>query len=48
MKSFCLLIILTFAKAFSKMKQFKITEYKDDLHRRRKNNSGHDMVCLWT
>ena len=26
------------------MKQFKITEYKDDVHRRRKNNSGHDMV----
>ena len=32
MKSFCLLIILTFAKAFSKMKQLKMTEYKVDLH----------------
>ena len=32
MKSFCLLIRLTFAKAFSKMKQLKMSEYKVDLH----------------
>ena len=32
MKSFCLLIRLTFPKAFSKMKQLKMTEYKVDLH----------------
>ena len=32
MKSFCLLIRLTFAKAFSKMKQLKMTAYKVDLH----------------
>ena len=32
MKSFCLLIRLTFAKAFSKMKQLKMREYKVDPH----------------
>ena len=32
MKSFCLLIRLSFAKAFSKMKLLKMTEYKIDLH----------------
>ena len=32
MKSFCLLIGLTFANAFSKMKQLKMRKYKVDLH----------------
>ena len=32
MMSFCLLIRLTFAKAFSKMKQLKMSEYKVDLY----------------
>ena len=32
MKSFCLLIRLTFAKVFSKIKQLKMSEYKVDLH----------------
>ena len=32
MKSFCLLIRITFAKAFSKMKRLRMTEYKVDLH----------------
>ena len=31
-KSVCLLIRLTFAKAVSKMKQLKVSEYKVDLH----------------
>ena len=31
MNSYCFLIRLTFAKAFSKMKQLKMTEYKVDL-----------------
>ena len=31
MKGFCLLIRLTFTKAFSKMKQLKMTAYKVDL-----------------
>ena len=31
-KTFCLLIRLTFAKAFSKMRQLKMSEYKVDLH----------------
>ena len=32
MKSFCLVIRLTFTKAFIKMKQLKMSEYKVDLH----------------
>ena len=32
MKSFCLLIRLTFAKAFSKVKQLKMSENKFKLH----------------
>ena len=31
-KSFCLLIRLTFAKVFSKMKPLKTSEYKVNLH----------------
>ena len=47
MKSFCLLIRLTFAKAFSKMKQLKMSEYKVDLHSAQ-NEGKTTLVLIWS